>query len=199
MDATVAALVGAAIGAFAGLIGHIVNNWMQGEREKKKELRSRVAKLVNTMGVAQQSMEWISWFGVNYPRPKGPNGQLEDADMYKNQALSYGEKMEELASSYEEEMKAVWPKILGEIASIASYDFRLYEKSLSEAYQLAALYVRVSKANMKREPNCRSDYEVLYKDIRAFGKEWLAEVAAAMRAIGYREREIAAQTGGKSA
>jgi len=72
---------------------------MEGEREKKQELRSRVSKLVNTMGVAQQSMQWISWFGVNYPRPKGPNGLLEDADMYKDQALSYGDKMEKLGDS----------------------------------------------------------------------------------------------------
>jgi len=96
-------------------------------------------------------------------------------------------------------MRAVWPKILGEISSIASYDFKLYEKTLSAANRLAALHVRVSRANMKKETNCRSDYEVLYKDIRDFGKEWMAEVAAAMRAIGYREREIAAQTSGKSA
>jgi hypothetical protein len=199
MDPAIAALTGAAIGAFAGLIGHIVNNWMQGGREKNQELRSRVVALVNTMGVAQQSMEWISWFGVNYPIPKGPGGQLDDPCMYKDQALSYSDKMEQLSSGYEKEMQDVWPKILGEISSIASYDFDLYEKAMSAANRLAALDVRVTKANMKKESNCRSDYEVLYTEIRAFGKEWLSQVAAAMHAIGSPEKQIDAQTGVNSA
>jgi len=189
MDSTTAALIGAAIGAFAGLIGHIVNNWLQGGREKKKELRERIAELASVMGAAQQSMDWISWCGVNYPHPKGTTGEGTTGEgIYKPQSTSYEKMIEGLASSYVAEMKAMWPKILGAIAAVASYDYKLYGELYELAKELARLDIRVTKATMKTEMHCRSDFEQLYDDIRGFAKRWMDDIASLMRAIGYKQQ-----------
>jgi hypothetical protein len=79
MDQGYAALLGAGIGAICALLGSFVKSELGTERERKRELRTKVAELVSTMGAAQQAMEWISWFALNYPRPEGFDLRLMSA------------------------------------------------------------------------------------------------------------------------
>ena len=84
-------------------------------------------------------------------------------------------------------MKILWPRILGQIATIASYDFELYEKTYSMVESLAALDVRVATANLKKEEYCRKDYQLLFREIREFAEKWMTDVATAMRSIGRQD------------
>jgi hypothetical protein len=186
MDSTIAALIGVVIGACAGVIGHIVNNLLQGSREKIKELRECISQLASTMGAAQQSMDWISRYGINYPRFKEQSGETNKSErIYKEQSIGYEQMMAALASSYKAEMKATWPKILGAIAAVALYDYKLYRKMEELVKELLALDCRVTEATMKIEVECKKDFAALYLDIRAFGERWMEEIVTAMHAFGW--------------
>ena len=82
MDAAVAGLIGAAIGAVAGLMGAFFTSIVQSRIEEKKwrrskqdtlskELRLQIAEVSRKMLVAQHSMEWITWYAREGPKHLG--------------------------------------------------------------------------------------------------------------------------------
>ena len=89
------------------------------------------------MGLAQQAMEWISWYGVNYLNPKSRLDESIRPGEYKVPSLSYEKMIEKEFATYESSMRATWPSILGAIASVASYDFKLYRKADNLSQKLA--------------------------------------------------------------
>jgi hypothetical protein len=181
-------LIGAAIGAFAAILAQIVTNELGGRRERRKEIRERVVSFATAMGAAQQSMEWITWFGKCYRAPAGESCvEPPDVEEYKETCLDYEKKMDELAVLYESEMKDIWPRILGGIAALASYDSKLHGGADGLARELAVYDLRIARANMKKEDRCRADHKALYVEIRDFGETWMNKLANEMRIIGDQE------------
>jgi hypothetical protein len=187
-------------GAFGSVIGHILSNTLRAKREKHQDIRRKVTEAVATIGIGQQYMEWISWFGVHYPVPKPkyirpyPNSDAPiNPCSFKSPDKSYSEKMAELATAYEDQMKENWPEVVSSLSVLASYDVGLYRKLKALVDELASLDVAITVANMKEEAACRTDYEGIqdegiknlgiYRNVRLFGDKLAKELEAISQSI----------------
>ena len=106
MDAGLAAILGATIGAFVGLVGGVLAGWRQAkiEREKMqharamtitKELRSAVADVTRGFTAGIHAMEWLTWSAKKKPD------------------LLTEEKLAQKAEEYNLTMNRLFPEIIG--------------------------------------------------------------------------------------
>jgi hypothetical protein len=206
-SALIGALGGSAVGA---MLTQILSNLSQARRERRQEIRTKVTEAVATIGTAQQYMEWISWFGVNYPVPNpkfirsDPNIAITtDEKLFESPNKTYSQRIAELAAVYEAEMKDIWPKVLSSLSVLASYDAGSYRKLKALVDELASLDVAITVANMKKETACRTDYEGIknettdidgkkkttvidgiYTSVRRFGDKLASELEEISKSIG---------------
>jgi|SRR5215472_12918420 len=135
MNATVAALLGSAIGAVAALGGAIATSVValrnEGRREKSKAQSAYVSALRDRSGTvfAQffkivQEIEWITWYGVNEP------------DAIDEQRIK----------SYEEVINNAYGTLLGAMAMTASLSLAAYQQMKPILDKLYKLEERVAVA-----------------------------------------------------
>ncbi len=140
MNAATAGLIGAAIGACAGLLGAIGTSYFQLTLEKEKaelselaavsgELRREVRSVAQQMLTLQHSMEWVCWSVA-----RDPNSEYDKA-----------------ASLYQSEAHESIPQLLGAMASVASLDRKTYEALQVVAEDLFVLEGQIAQALATRK------------------------------------------------
>lgn len=168
MDAAIIGLVGVLIGGIISSITTFVttrlNNQHQLRLEQKKatitkrntldkELRSQVAEVAREMLSAQHSMEWVCWHAVH------ASGLIDGI----------------IADEYHKEIHVTFPKLLGDLAVVASLNSSTYEKLTSLANKLYAIDGKIAEAlvHYKKSPQestkvlkeCYPETLSLYKDL----------------------------------
>ena len=135
MDAAVAGLIGAAIGAVAGLMGAFFTSIVQSRIEEKKwrrskqdtlskELRLQIAEVSRKMLVAQHSMEWITWYAREGPK------HLD----------------KKMISEYNKEIHDAFPELLGALAITAALNLDIYNQLSIIADEIYGIEGRIAKA-----------------------------------------------------
>jgi hypothetical protein len=135
MDPTLAGLIGAGIGAIAGLLGSIYSGWNQIRSQREMwlrerhgglidSLRSQAADVAKNMFELQHSMEWICW------------GASTDPDSVNRDTIS----------QYDEEVHQVIPKLLGSLAVTAMLRLDVYEKLNQLGDEIFAIESEIARA-----------------------------------------------------
>lgn len=139
MDSAAAGLIGAVIGACVVLVNSVITNRHQlaleaekarlgKQAELSRELRSWIADVAHEMLSVQHSMEWVCWFAFR--------------------GASIGKDM---ISSYQSEIHLHFPKLLGNLAVVASLNMGVYEKLASLAETLYGLDSHIAIAMLEHE------------------------------------------------
>ena len=171
MSTVLSAMVGALIGATAVIVNSLLLNRHQLNLEKEKtrpasmttlttELRAAVAQVGLEMMSIQHSMEWVCWLA-----------QM-DQDMTDR----------EIGSKYNQEVHERIPKMLGQMAVVASLDQRMYEQLNRLAQQLwdidghiARAFVRYKDSPIELSRELKSRYRRSVELYELLPKE-LAEI-----------------------
>ena len=137
MDATIASLIGAAIGALSGLGGGYLTGRRQTQLEREKWLRSRkdeyektlrlaVAELTRKLAVGTHTIAWCTWKAKHAPT------ELTEEDL----------------SIYNKEMKALFPDIVGSRVVVVALDKEVHTKMTPLILKLYSLDEQVAQAAM---------------------------------------------------
>ena len=129
MEPALASLLGAAIGATAGITGGALTAWRQGQLEQAKwvrarkdavasDLRTTLQQLAVKLAAAVHSMCWLTWLAKASP----------------------GRVTQERIDAYDREMHELLPQITGLEAVVAAIDQSAYTR-------LAAVVARVVEAD----------------------------------------------------
>lgn len=135
MSPTVAALLGAAAGAMAALVGSIVTNLVTVRNERLRHekaehaayiaaLREQAAGVFSAMFAIQHAINWVTWFAKNEP------SELDEARI----------------RAYDDEVHAAMPKCLGLMTMVASLNLRVYEEIQASCEVIYELDRRVASA-----------------------------------------------------
>ncbi len=159
MNPVTAGLLGAIIGACAGLIGSLGTIYFQNQLEVKKahlaqenaishELRVEIRMAAQHMLSLQHSMEWICWFA------------LQDENLPDKMAIA----------QYHREVHETIPKLLGSMANVAAFDRSIYDQLQPLADDLFVLDGRIAEAlittkvpQSERTKILRENYEAATK------------------------------------
>ena len=168
MDATTSSLIGAGIGALAGLAGGWLNGWRQSKIEHEKWRRSRydtverdarlaLADLTKKLAMGIHAIAWITW------KAKHETDKLSESGL----------------SAYDTTMKTLFPDIVGSRVSLAALNRVSHDLVSPLIEQLYAFDVRIAKAaalyrNSALE-GCRALAEC-HDDCLQFDKVFLDEV-----------------------
>lgn len=163
LDQGLAAVVGAAVGALAGIVGFAFAGWRQSKLESEKWSRARedrarsdtrnaVAALAKTLASTAHSMMWASF-----------------------KVLTAGKASHETLASFEVEFHAEVSDLVAAQMNLAALDFALYEKVtpfISQAIAMGADTHAALKAAMEKTPDaedqlraCNQDALNLIKDV----------------------------------
>lgn len=140
MDPAAAGLVGAAIGAFAGLIGSTLAAWQQNraERERRrasqldefvKAQRQALLHLAELVAIGSQAMLWAAWAASTKSGPE----VRQEIDMY------------------EARMRELLPKLLAAQAEASSISDDAYNRVNPLVDQLTVLDTRIGTAASKMD------------------------------------------------
>lgn len=165
MDAAVAGLIGAAIGAVAGFTGTVLTALLQFRLEQRKWLRNRedlahkefrlaIAELTKTMSSAMHSMTWLTW--------------TASQDM--------GVINKEIISSYDAEMHKLFPDLWGILAVIAALDKDTHYHLEPLVERITKIDAQIAKATLlfkdsdsseckKALAECFADANMLYENL----------------------------------
>jgi hypothetical protein len=161
VDATVAALVGAMLGALAGFGSSVLTNVVavkgqkvaresDRQREKSSLLRERTAIVFSEIFAVQHSVEWITWFARHDPK-------AVNADM---------------VAAFDAEVHAAYPRLLGALATVAAIDLDVWRDLnllMAKIYAIegpVALLLRVSNQEaMSRVAEYHSESLKLLDDL----------------------------------
>jgi hypothetical protein len=143
-QAVLTALFGAVLGYLGSMITTKRANAFQLQLEGKKaaltrretldqELRSQVAEAGRGMLSAQHSMEWVCWYADQAPK-------LLD---------------KEIVTAYQKEIHVTFPKLLGDLAGVASLNQQIYESLASLASSVYSLDGKIAGAlaRFKKTPD----------------------------------------------
>jgi len=137
MDAAVAGLIGAAIGAVAGFTGTVLTAVLQFRLEQRKWLRARedltikelrvaIAELTKTMASAMHSMTWLTWTAYE----------------------ELGVINKEIISSYDAEMHRLFPDLWGILAVIAALDREAHSHLEPLVEEITKIDARIGRATL---------------------------------------------------
>ncbi|MEO0841679.1 MAG: hypothetical protein AAF063_22580 [Cyanobacteria bacterium J06643_5] len=165
MDATVAGLIGAAIGAVAGFTGTVLTVVFQFRLEERKWLRNRedlalkelrvaIAELTKTMSSAMHSMTWLTWTAYE---------ELGVID-------------KEIISSYDVEMHKLFPELWGILAVIAALDKETHSRLEPFVEEITKNDAQIARATLLFKDSdsseckaalaeCFADTKMLYKNL----------------------------------
>jgi hypothetical protein len=138
MDAAVAGLLGAAIGALAGVVGATLTTWQQNraERERRraaqldefvKAQRQALLHLAELVAIGSQAMLWAAWAAST---KSGPEVRQE-------------------IDTYEARMRELLPKLLAAQAEAGSISDDAYKRVNPLVDQLTVLDTRIGTAASK--------------------------------------------------
>jgi hypothetical protein len=143
MDATTASLIGASIGALAGLGGGWLNGWRQSKIEHQKWVRARydtiekdarlaLADLTKKLAAGVHAICWLTWKAKYEPE------KLSEADL----------------SAYDTSMQTLFPDIVGSRVILAALSKETHDLVSPLVLQLYAFDVRVAEgaALFRRSP-----------------------------------------------
>jgi len=174
MDPAIAGLLGALIGASAGILGSVANSYFQSKLEKEKaqlaqagevsgELRAEIAEASRYMLSLQHSMEWVCWLAT-YGDP------LDDESAYE----------------YHKEAHEAIPRLLGAMAAVSSLDVSFYQKLFPVAEELFGLDSQIGDAlvRRRRSPAERADaVKIHFTAAKALYKKLPKELANIQREV----------------
>ena len=162
MDSAIAGLLGAIIGASAGILGSIVTSHLQLKLEEEKtrlaqvsavssELRAEIKVTAQYMLSLQHSMEWVCWLAT------------------KDEALPD----DETVAQYHKEIHETIPKLLGALAAVSSFDQTFYDELAPLADQLFSLDGQIADAlvRYKAPPERAAVIKDFYPEATKFYKK----------------------------
>lgn len=152
MDATIASLIGAAIGAISGLTGGYLTGRRQSQLERERWIRSRkdehqknlrlaVAELTRKLAVGTHEVAWVTWKAKHAPT------ELTEEDL----------------SAYNKGMKTLFPDIVGSRVVVDALDKATHTRMTPLVLKLYGLDEQVALAAM------------LFKDTKKDGIAALAD------------------------
>jgi len=143
MDATTASLIGASIGALAGLGGGWLNGWRQSKIEHQKWVRARydaiekdarlaLADLTKKLAAGVHAICWLSW------KAKYESEKLSERDL----------------SAYDTSMQTLFPDIVGSRVILAALSKETHDLMSPLVLKLYAFDVRVAEgaASFRKSP-----------------------------------------------
>ena len=142
MEATTATVIGAAIGASAGILGALVTGLLQSrsatgswERSRKDQfennLRSAVQNLTQHVSSALHSMCWLTWLAAERP------------DRIKQTRID----------AYDFEIHRITPKINGSLGSVAAIDEKIFLALKGQVDQVLGLDWEIGTAALQFDRN----------------------------------------------
>lgn len=178
MDPTTASLIGAGIGALAGLTGGWLNGWRQSKLEYEKWTRSRqdtlekdtrlaLADLTKRMAAGTHAIAWLTW------KAKHELDRFSENDL----------------TAYDATMKTLFPEIVGSRVALAALNKEIHDQVSPWIEGLYELDVKTAKAAALYRNTVLEGAKVLaecHGDTLKFDKLFLEEVTR----MGIRE-EIA--------
>lgn len=168
MGQATAGLIGAALGATTVFLSSYLAFRYQLRLEEKKskiarhdallkELRNYIAEVQREMFSALHSMAWVAWHG------------------WKEQALGLGLINDEVTSQYHKEVHMIVPRLLGDLAVLASMDERVHSRLAEQWHELQKTEDKIADAlvRYKKSPEesldalieCHSRIMGLYKSL----------------------------------
>jgi len=168
MDATMASLIGTAIGALSGLAGGYLAGRRQSQLEYEKwrrerednlekDIRSAVAELTKKLAAGIQAIGWLTWKAENYPT------KITEDDL----------------ANYDNDMKTLFPDIVGSRIAVAALNRETHTKMTPLVNELYSLDAQVAKATMtfkdSQEGGCKALADC-YGKSRQFNDEFLEKV-----------------------
>ena len=168
MDATLASLIGTAIGAVSGLAGGYLAGRQQShlEHEKwrrtrednlEKDIRSAVAELTRKLAAGIHAIGWLTWKAENYPK------KITEDDL----------------ENYDKDMKSLFPDIVGSRIAVAALSREMHTKMTPLVNALYNLDAQVAKAAMAFKDTQDEGSKALadcYGKSRQFVDEFLEKV-----------------------
>jgi len=135
MDAATASLIGAGLGALAGLAGGWLNGWRQSKIEQERWRRSRLdtverdarlalAELTKKLAVGVHAIAWLTW------KAKYEPDKLSENDL----------------SAYDTTMQSLFPDIVGSRIALAALTKETHNLISPLIEQLYDFDVRIAKA-----------------------------------------------------
>jgi hypothetical protein len=149
MDAAVAGLLGAAIGALAGVIGATLTAWQQNRAERERRRAAQLDEFVKTqrqallhlgelVAIGSQAMLWAAWAASN------------------KASLELRQEIE----TYEARMRELLPKLLAAQAEAGSVSDDAYRRVNPLVDQLTILDTRIGTAASKLDDEQESRRQI---------------------------------------
>ncbi|MDM0105711.1 hypothetical protein QTH97_12250 [Variovorax sp. J22R24] len=168
LDQGLAAVIGAGVGALAGIVGFAFAGWRQSKLETEKWSRARedkarsdtrnaVADLAKTLASTAHSMMWVSF-----------------------KVITAGKASHETLASFEVEFHAEVSDLVGAQMTLAALDFSLYEKVtplVGRAIDMGANTYAALKAAMEKAPDAEDQLKACNQDALNLIKEIPKKVA----------------------
>jgi hypothetical protein len=137
LSAPIATVLGALVGATAGISGALLTTWLQLRLDRRRAAQTRddsVAKafaeaaqqLTIKMASALHSMCWLTWLAVNR------GDRLTQANL----------------DAYDAEIHKLLPEVLGYMSTVAALDSEAYEQLVPHVNELFALDGRIGQAGL---------------------------------------------------
>lgn len=173
LDQGVAVVLGAAVGAVAGMGGAALAGWRQSKLETEKwtraredqiraDLRAAVAALAKTLASTAHSMMWVTF-----------------------KALTSGRASLEALASFEVEFHAEVAELVGAQMRLAALDFPLYEKVtpyVSQAIGMGGNTYAALRASMEKDIDAEEQLRACNQDALNLIKEVPKKVAGLLSA-----------------
>jgi hypothetical protein len=157
MDASVAALLGAVVGAVTTLAVTVVTFVFEARREKQRARITNVARVAHALATLQVHMEWIIWLGEHQP-------QYLTAEEIKD----YGEKV-----------MPQFPELLSPVSLIGAYRAALYEQLLAIYRQALQLDEHINARLEGQGPQ----WPQLRGEADHFFGQWIAIIQQALQGV----------------
>jgi hypothetical protein len=154
MDAAVAGLIGAVIGAGLSLMGTLVSGWQESKLERAKWLRARedqaikdlriaVADLARRLAAGVHSIEWLTW-----------------PAKYQSDDLTV-DQLDDKIRAYNQEVHGLFSELTGCLVVIAALDRQVYEQMRSLVQAFSSLDADVAMAASARGESLSESIEAL--------------------------------------
>lgn len=154
MDAAVAGLIGAVIGAGLSLVTTLVSGWQDSKLERdrwlrvrkdqaNKDLRVAVADLARRLAAGVHSIEWLTWPAKNQP-----------------DKLT-AEQLDAKVRSYNQEVHGLFSELTGCLVVIAAHDRQVYEQMRALVQAFSDLDAGVAMAASRRHQSYSESIQAL--------------------------------------
>jgi hypothetical protein len=151
MGEAIIGLIGALIGALAGIAGAYLTFWLNTRHEHERALRAAVADVTQSLAAASHEIVWLTWQAKEQP------------DRLTEQRLTTQ------VEDYNREMDRLFPEITGRLIVVASLDHTVYSQLSPLIKELEALDERIARATIlsdtsvqEKAPALKGIYDAAY-------------------------------------